>query len=107
MPHSAHSPQSAAFQPPPKAAMARTAAAAVVVLAALAVGWPAVRGGYLSGDDENLIFNHGLVNRPSLAHAAELFRIIHRDLYQPIPLLTFQLEFAAHEPGAGSLERLV
>ena len=70
--------------------------AALVVLVSLAVGWPALQGGYLSGDDENLIFNHGLVNRPSLAHAAELFRIVHRDLYQPLPLLTFQLEFAFH-----------
>lgn len=82
------------------------AEAALVVLVSMAVGWPALQGGYLSGDDENLIFNHGLVNRPSPAHAAELFRIVHRDLYQPLPLLTFQLEFAWHGRHAG-VERLV
>ncbi len=65
-----------------------------LVGAGLVVGWPALDGGFLGSDDEHLILNHALVNHPSLAHAVELFTISHRDLYQPIPLLTFQIEFA-------------
>ncbi len=65
-----------------------------IVAAGIAVGWPALDGDYLSGDDENLIFNHALVAQPSPEHALKLFEIVHRDLYQPIPLLTFQLQFA-------------
>lgn len=65
-------------------------------MAGLVVGWPTLDAGYLSGDDETLIFNHALVNHPSFAHAFKLFTIFHRDLYQPIPLLSFQIEFALH-----------
>ena len=65
-----------------------------LVGAGLVVGWPALDGGFLGSDDEHLILNHALVNHPSLAHAVKLFTISHRDLYQPIPLLTFQIEFA-------------
>jgi tetratricopeptide (TPR) repeat protein len=62
--------------------------------AALVMGWPGLRGGFVGGDDHRLLLNHVLVNHPSLEHAVELFRIVHRDLYQPIPLLSFSAEFA-------------
>jgi tetratricopeptide (TPR) repeat protein len=35
-----------------------------------------------------------LVNRPSIDHAIKLFTIIHRDLYQPLPLLMFSGEMS-------------
>lgn len=70
----------------------------IVGLAALAMGLPTIRGGFVGGDDYRLALNHALVNHPSLEHALKLFTIPHRDLYQPLPLLTFQLEFAvAHK----------
>lgn len=58
------------------------------------MGFPTLRGGFVGGDDHRLVLNHVLVNHPSLAHAVQLFTIVHRDLYQPLPLLTFSGEFA-------------
>ncbi len=60
----------------------------------MVMGLPFVRGGFVGGDDHRLLLNHVLVNHPSLEHAVQLFRIVHRDLYQPIPLLSFSGEFA-------------
>ncbi len=74
---------------------------AALLGAGLVVGLPALDGGYLGADDEHLIRDHALVNHPSLAHAIKLFAIAHRDLYQPIPLLTFQIEFALHGGNVG------
>lgn len=68
-----------------------------VVAAALLMGIPTLRGGFVGGDDHRLVLNHALVNHPSLDHAVKLFKIVHRDLYQPIPLLSFSLEFAVAE----------
>lgn len=65
-----------------------------VFLAAVVMGLPTLRGGFVGGDDHRLVLNHVLVNHPSLAHAVQLFTIVHRDLYQPLPLLTFSGEFA-------------
>jgi len=65
----------------------------VVTLAAVVMGFPTVRGGFVGGDDHRLALDHVLVNRPSLEHASELFAITHRDLYQPLPLLSFSAEF--------------
>ncbi len=65
-----------------------------MVLAALVMGLPTLRGGFVGGDDRQLVLNHVLVNHPSFSHAVQLFTIVHRDLYQPIPLLTFSGEFA-------------
>ena len=76
---------------------------AVLLAAGLVVGWPALDGGYLGSDDEYLIRDHALVNHPSFAHALKLFQITHRDLYQPIPLLTFQIEFALHGGDVGTM----
>jgi protein O-mannosyl-transferase len=66
-----------------------------ILIAALGVllAFPAMRGGFVGGDDHRLVLNHVLVNQPSFAHAVELFKIVHRDLYQPLPLLSFQCEF--------------
>ncbi|UCE59985.1 MAG: tetratricopeptide repeat protein [Phycisphaerales bacterium] len=61
---------------------------------AVIMGLPTLKGTFVGGDDHRLVLNHVLVNHPSLAHAVELFTIVHRDLYQPIPLLSFQIEFA-------------
>lgn len=66
---------------------------ALLALAAFIAGVPTIRGGFVGGDDHRLALNHGLVNHPSLDHAFKLFTIQHRDLYQPLPLLTFQIEF--------------
>ncbi len=65
-----------------------------VALAALVMGLPTVRGGFVGGDDHRLVLNHVFVNHPSFSHAVKLFAIPHRDLYQPLPLLTYQIEFA-------------
>jgi len=68
-----------------------------VLLAAMVMGLPTLRGGFVGGDDHRLALDHVLVNRPSLTHAIELFAITHRDLYQPLPLLTFSFEFLVVE----------
>jgi tetratricopeptide (TPR) repeat protein len=54
---------------------------------------------FVTGDDYHLCLDHLLVNRPSVAHAAELFRIVHRDLYQPLPMVSLQLDFAMYGDG--------
>jgi len=66
----------------------------LVAAAAIVMGLPTVRGDFVGSDDHRLVLNHVLVSRPSLSHAVELFTIPHRDLYQPLPLLSFSLEFA-------------
>jgi len=70
----------------------------IVAAIALAFGWPTRHGGFLSGDDQRLVTEHYLVNHPSPAHAAELFSTLHGDLYQPLPMVTFQLDYARAEP---------
>jgi len=67
--------------------------AAVVFAVGLVMGLPSLRGDFLSGDDVHLVLNHVLVNHPSVAHAFELICIVHRDLYQPVPMLSFSLDF--------------
>ncbi len=68
--------------------------ALIVALAAIVMGLPTLRGGFVGGDDHRLALDHVLVNRPSLEHAVKLFTIVHRDLYQPLPLLMFSGEMA-------------
>jgi tetratricopeptide (TPR) repeat protein len=78
----------------------------------MTVGAPSLSGGFLSGDDIHLVLNHVLVNHPSIRHAFELVTIVHRDLYQPVALLSFSLDFvtigllgltpAADGPAAGA-----
>jgi tetratricopeptide (TPR) repeat protein len=67
---------------------------AVVFVGAVVMGLPTIGGGFVGGDDHRLALNHVLVNRPSLEHAIKLFTTPHRDLYQPLPLLSFSAEFA-------------
>ncbi|NOS99804.1 MAG: tetratricopeptide repeat protein [Phycisphaerales bacterium] len=74
--------------------MPTTAWAVIVFTTGCVVGLPSLRGGFLSGDDYHLLLNHVLVNHPSISHALELFTIVHRDLYQPIPMLSFSIDFA-------------
>ena len=69
----------------------------IIAAIALAFGWPTRHGAFLSGDDQRLVTEHFLVNHPSLAHAADLFATFHGDLYQPLPMVTFQLDFARAE----------
>jgi len=69
--------------------------AATVFVVAMIAGLPALRGGFLSGDDRQFVLNFAPVNHPSLEHARELLTLRpHRDLYQPVPLLSFAVDFA-------------
>lgn len=71
-------------------------------LLALAFGWPTRHGQFLSGDDQRLVTDHVLVNHPSLKHAGKLLTILHGDLYQPLPMLSFQANcaMASAEPNS-------
>ena len=73
----------------------RRAGIALLVIVGLAVvmGLPTLRGTFVGADDYRLVLHHVLVNHPSLDHALQLLRIVHRDLYQPLPLLSFSAEF--------------
>lgn len=73
------------------------ALAAATMLVAVISGLPSLRGTFVGGDDHRLVLNHVLVSRPSWEHAWMLLTIVHRDLYQPIPLLSFSAEFAMAE----------
>lgn len=64
------------------------------VLLAVCAASPALRGDFLSGDDIHLVRDHVLVNQPSWRHAWMLLTTVHRDLYQPLPMLSFQADFA-------------
>ncbi len=77
-------------------------AVAGVMVLALVFGWPTRHGAFLSGDDQRFITDHVLVNHPSCSHAWTLLTIRHGDLYQPLPMLSFQANYAAAtaEPGA-------
>lgn len=72
----------------PWVAMAFAAALAVIA------GWPTRFGAFLAGDDRNLVLDHVLINHPTWAHAWRLLWMVHGDLYQPIPMLSLQLNFA-------------
>ncbi len=61
---------------------------------AFAFGWPTRNGAFLSGDDQRLVTDHVLVNHPTLDHAWKLLTIVHGDLYQPLPMLSFQADYA-------------
>ena len=78
--------------PQPARHFDRMAGVAVWAVAVIC-GLPSLGGGFLGGDDIQLVRDHVLVNHPSLTHAAKLFTIVHRDLYQPIALLSFSVDF--------------
>lgn len=69
----------------------------IVVSAALAFGWPTRHGAFLRGDDQRLVVEQVFVNHPSLEHAWKLLTSLHGDLYQPLPMLTFQANYALAE----------
>lgn len=79
---------------PDRSLLRRVVLPSCIFALAVAAGLPSIRGDFLSGDDYHLVRDHVLVNHPSIAHAVELFTIVHRDLYQPIPLLSFSIDFA-------------
>ncbi|MBK8267725.1 MAG: hypothetical protein IPK83_05225 [Planctomycetes bacterium] len=66
-------------------------------VAALLAGRPSLNCGFTSGDDQRFITDHSLVAHPSLDNALKLLTIVHGDLYQPLPMLTFQANFALAE----------
>lgn len=69
----------------------------LIAFAAIAFGWPTRNGGYITGDDERLALHHVFVNHPSWQNAARLLTIVHGDLYQPLPVLSFELNYALAE----------
>lgn len=79
--------------PPPIRFLQHVLVIAIIAVAGYLAVSPAILGDFSSGDDVHLLRDHVLVNHPSLAHAVELFTIVHRDLYQPLLLLSFQLDF--------------
>ncbi|MCG8403875.1 MAG: tetratricopeptide repeat protein [Phycisphaerales bacterium] len=77
-------------------------ALAVVGGLAFAFGWPTRHGEFLMGDDQRFVTNHVLVNHPSLRHAWKLLTTVHGDLWQPLPMLSFQANFALAAPEPAS-----
>lgn len=73
----------------------------IVFIAAVTCMWPVVHATFVSGDDERLILNHLLVNHPSVGHAWTLLTRVTDDLYQPIPMISFQLNYALAGADAG------
>jgi tetratricopeptide (TPR) repeat protein len=76
------------------------AALIVVAAAAVAFGWPTRSHGFLRGDDRDFALEHVFVNHPSIEHAWRMLTIVHGDLYQPVPMLTFQANYALAGPDA-------
>ncbi len=86
--------QPSAARPRRKAGWRTVVVCLIVATSALAFGWPSRNGEFLSGDDYHFIVEHALVNHPSLSHALRLLTIVHGDLYQPVPMLTFLVDYA-------------
>lgn len=62
--------------------------------AAAVFAWPTLRGPFVPGDDTRLILGNPAVTHPSVAAALDLLTQWHGDLYQPLPMLTFQANYA-------------
>ena len=77
-----------------RAVRVNVAGVALVSVLAIAAMAPTLGGSFLPGDDEHFVLNHTLVNRPGLLNAIRLFGIVHRDLYQPIPMVSFAFDTA-------------
>ena len=89
--------------PAPDPGGRRPVCAAILILvlvaaAAFAFGWPTRHGEFISGDDYHFVVEHVFVNHPSLGHAWDLLTIVHGDLYQPLPMLSFQANYAMAGP---------
>lgn len=83
--------------PPPgrvggPSALALIVAVLTIAAAAFAVGWPTRNGQFLRGDDQRFVTEHVLVRHPSFRNALALLATVHGDLYQPVPMLSFQLD---------------
>ncbi len=72
-------------------------------LAATAFGWRTLDAGFIMGDDQRFVTDHFLVNHPSIPNAWTLLTIPHGDLYQPIPMLSFQANYAAASHSASGV----
>lgn len=89
--------QSAALAEPPGLLRRRIPLIAAMLIAgaaALAFGWKTLDAGFIMGDDQRFVTDHFLVNHPSLENAWTLLTIPHGDLYQPLPMLSFQVDYA-------------
>jgi len=72
--------------------------AALILAAAIAFAWPSRHGEFLHGDDYNLVLEQVFVNHPSVEHAWRLLTMVHGDLYQPLPMLSFQVNHKLARP---------
>lgn len=61
---------------------------------AVMFAWPTFDAPFQPGDDYSLILGNPLVRAFSFDAARELATSIHSDLYQPLPMLSYQLNFA-------------
>jgi tetratricopeptide (TPR) repeat protein len=73
-------------------------AALCIITLAVFIGLPSLHGTFLNGDDQRFIIENALVNHPSWPNAWKLLTTIHSDMYQPIPMLSFQLNYALASP---------
>lgn len=76
------------------------ALAVVIVLAVVSAGTPLMDAPWLIGDEHIFIVNNSDVNgqgrpEPLLERLLGIFTNVHEDLYQPIPILTYALEWQA------------
>lgn len=86
--------------PPPRGFTALPAwgSAALIIGVAIAFAWPSRHGEFLHGDDYNLVLEQVFVNHPSWEHAGRLLEMVHGDLYQPLPMLSFQANHVLAKP---------
>lgn len=79
-----------------------------LLLAAVAVGWPDLHAGWISGDENIFIRQNpdvtgqGPPDTPFPLRAFRLWTHAHGDLYQPLPILIYAVQWAIHGP-AGAL----
>ena len=59
-------------------------------ITAIAFGWPTLDAGFQMGDDQRFVTDNVLVQHPTWQHVGEVLTHPHGDLYQPIPMLSFQ-----------------
>lgn len=74
----------------------RTWAIVVVApaLCATLFAWPTLDAPFRPGDDTHLVLHNPLVRELSPSSVRELATSIHGDLYQPLPMFSFQLSYA-------------
>ena len=83
---------------PPHSTAFRVGSLFLVALFAAVLAYPTLHGEFLLGDDHNLVLEQVFVNHPSLPNAWRLLTMVHSDLYQPLPMLSFQLDYALSGP---------